>query len=90
MRMNIPNFEEIGLTVDWYLNKLYDGSSRILFIDDGLGEMEKYEKLSKQFASEMLFHYDRREGSLDALRDGIAKTKELARSINNRGGCQPG
>jgi hypothetical protein len=25
-----------------------------------------------------MFHYDRREGSLDTLRDGIAKTKELA------------
>jgi len=39
MKEQMPNFEELEIDLDWYLGKLFDGYSRVLFIDDGLGEI---------------------------------------------------
>jgi Protein of unknown function (DUF1638) len=80
MRKNMPNYEELGIDLDWFLERLFDGYSRILFIDDGLGEIEKFEALSKQFAEELKLRHERRDGTLELLVDGLARTKELARA----------
>lgn len=75
----MPNYKEIGLDIDWYMRTMFDGYSRVLFIDDGLDEIEKYRDLSKQFASELNFIHESRSGTLEILWDGVARTKELAR-----------
>jgi len=80
MREQMPNYEELGIDLDWYLSKLFDGYSRLLFIDDGLGEIEKFQALSRQFADEMSLRYECRMGTFACLIDGLARTKELARS----------
>ncbi len=78
---NMPNYKEIGLDVDWYMSKMFDGYSRVLFIDDGLDEIEKYRELSKEFAIELGLTHESRMGTLEVLRDGLARTKELAKGI---------
>lgn len=81
LREEMPDHEEAGIDVDWYLRTMFNGYQRVLFIDDGLGSMEEFEDLSRQFARELDLRYERRCGTLQVLRDGIARTKELARAL---------
>jgi hypothetical protein len=81
LREQMPDHEEAGIDVDWYLRTMFNGYQRVLFIDDGLGNMEEFEALSQQFARELDLRYERRCGTLETLKDGIARTKELARAI---------
>jgi len=69
-----------GMDSMWFLRQLFDGYSRVLFIDDGLGEMEKYLALSKQFATELNLRHECRLGTLELLQQGLARTKVLART----------
>ncbi len=78
MREHMPNYEELGLSLDWYMQKMFDGYTRVLFIDDGLGEIEKYVELSKQFAAELNLRHECRLGTAEILKQSLAMTKELA------------
>ena len=82
LRSEMPNFEELGIDVDWYLARLFEGYSRVLFIDDGLGEKEKFLELSRTFASELKLKHECTEGTLSLLAEGLARTKELALSTH--------
>jgi hypothetical protein len=82
LRSEMPNFEELGIDVDWYLARLFDGYSRVLFIDDGLGEKEKFLALSRTFAAELKLKHECTEGTLSLLEEGLARTKELALSTH--------
>jgi hypothetical protein len=78
LRKDIPNYEELGITVDWLLESMFDGYSRVLFIDDGLGDIERAIGLSKRFAAELKLTHESRGGTLCILKDGLMRTKELA------------
>ncbi|MGE5379378.1 MAG: DUF1638 domain-containing protein [Candidatus Saccharibacteria bacterium] len=80
MRKDMPNYEELGISIDWFLEKMFDGYSRVLFIDDGLGDMTEFIALSRKFAEELKLRHECRCGTLELLAEGLAKTKELARS----------
>ena len=80
MRENVPNYEELGIDLDWYMGKLFGGYSRVLFIDDGLPGIDEYITMSKRFADEMELKFDIRSGTLMMLSDGISRTKDLARA----------
>jgi hypothetical protein len=82
LRSDMPNFEELGIDVDWFLARLFDGYSRVLFIDDGLGEKEKFLELSRTFAAELKLKHECTEGTLSLLEEGLARTKELALSTH--------
>jgi len=82
LREQMPNYEELGLDIDWYLGVMFNGYQRVLFIDDGLGSMEEFEAMSREFAAELDLRYERRCGTLELLRDGIKRTKALARSLS--------
>ncbi|MDW5563140.1 MAG: DUF1638 domain-containing protein [Methanomassiliicoccus sp.] len=75
----MPNYREVGLDLDWYLRTMFDGYQRVLFIDDGLGNMEEFETMSRRFAADLHLRYERRCGTLELLAQGLARTKELAR-----------
>jgi hypothetical protein len=81
LRKDLPNYEELGVSVDWFLEKMFDGYSRVLFIDDGLGDMERPLELSRRFAADLKLRHECRDGTLAMLKDGLEKTKELARAI---------
>jgi hypothetical protein len=80
LREQMPNYEELGVDLDWYLKTMFNGYQRVLFIDDGLGSMEEFEAMSRRFADELHLRYERRCGTLELLQDGLARTKELARA----------
>jgi hypothetical protein len=78
LEAQLPNYKELGIDVDWFLERMFDGYSRVLFIDDGLGEIEQYERMSMDFAEDLKLRYDRRLGTLALLEDGLARTRALA------------
>ena len=80
-RKELPNYEELGIDLEWYLDKLFDGYSRVLFIDDGLGDRERLETLSRQWALGRNLFHESRCGTLSLLKEGLARTKLLAMTI---------
>jgi hypothetical protein len=81
MRKKMPNYEEVGIDIDWYLKVMFNGYSRVLFIDDHLGNEQECMDLSRQFADELDLRWECREGTLSMLEKGIAEAKELAESM---------
>lgn len=80
MRKKMPNFEEMGITVEWFLEKLFEGYSRCLFVDTGVGEREHFEALAQDFARKLKLRFESRSGTLDLLRDALAQAKGVGRS----------
>lgn len=74
----MPNYKELGVDLDWYMGIMFDGYSRCLFIDTGIGEREHYEACSKEFARQMHLKHESRQGTLQMLRDGLLEAKALA------------
>jgi hypothetical protein len=71
---------ELGVDVHWFLDLLFDGYSRLLYVDTGIGEREHYERRSKDFADVLRLKYEARCGTLEVLRARLNDTKALARS----------
>jgi hypothetical protein len=84
MRVQMPNYEELGIDLDWYLSKMFDGYSRVLFIDDHLEDVDKYLALSRQFAIELKLRHECRSGTMELLQQGLTSTKELASKERER------
>jgi hypothetical protein len=80
LRKELPNYAELGISVDWFLEKMFEGYSRVLFIDDGLGGIEESMELSRRFAADLKLKHECRNGTLTMLKDGLARTRELARA----------
>jgi hypothetical protein len=78
----MPNHKDLGVDTKWFLDQMFDGYSRVLYIDDGLADKEKCEAHSKEFAEYMHFRHESRCGTLSMLVSGIQRTKELARTFN--------
>jgi hypothetical protein len=78
MREEMPNYEELGVSLDWFLQMMFNGYSRVLFIDDGLGDTEQYIALSRQFAAELNLRHECRLGTQEILKQCLVKTKEMA------------
>jgi hypothetical protein len=64
--------------VMWFLEKMFDGYSRCLFIDTGIEGKEHFESLAQRFAEQLELRFDATVGTLELLRDGLARTKGLA------------
>ncbi|HTY47075.1 MAG TPA: DUF1638 domain-containing protein [Methanomassiliicoccales archaeon] len=78
----VRQLDEQGYGVDWFLHKMFDGYSRALFIDTGVGEREYFEALSRKFAAKLNLRHECRLGTLDVLRTELARTKDLARTVS--------
>ncbi len=78
MRKKMPNYEELGIDAMWFMERLFEGYSRTLFIDTGVGDVERYEALSKKFAEQLHLRHESRKGTLSILSAGLARTKALA------------
>ena len=80
MKVQMPDYEEMGISMDWYLARMFDGYSRVLFIDDGLGEIDQYLVMSRQFAIELNLRHECRCGTQEILEEALVRVKELARA----------
>ncbi|WP_019176299.1 DUF1638 domain-containing protein [Methanomassiliicoccus luminyensis] len=62
LREKLPNYEELGIDIDWYMDKLFDGYARVLFVDDGLGDVDAAVAKAKEFAEQLNLLYESRNG----------------------------
>ncbi|MCX6651249.1 MAG: DUF1638 domain-containing protein [Methanomassiliicoccales archaeon] len=74
----MPDYKERGVDLEWFLDIMFDGYSRCLFIDTGIGERERYEGLSREFARKRNLRHESREGTLEMLKAGLTEAKALA------------
>lgn len=69
----------------WFIRKFFDGYARCLYIDTGIGERERFEALSLEFAQQLNLRHESRDGTLDMLREGLKKAKMLAAEVGLKG-----
>jgi hypothetical protein len=74
----MKDFLDQGYDTMWFLRTLFNGYSRTLFIDTGIGDREHYLALSREFAAKLDMRHECRDGTLDVIRDALRRTKELA------------
>jgi hypothetical protein len=78
LRKDMPNFEELGIDEQWFLDRMFDGYSRVLYIDPGIGGREECEAKSKQFAADLKLRHESCDGTLEVIRFALDETKMLA------------
>jgi hypothetical protein len=64
----------------WFIRKFFEGYSRCLYVDTGVGERDRYEALSMEFARELGLRHESRDGTLRLLIEGLDSAKRLASS----------
>lgn len=81
--LHLDSMVEQGYDPMFFVDMIFDAYRRCLYIDTGIGDRERCEALSREFAAQLKLPHDSRQGSVDRLAEGIRKAKELAAS---RGG----
>ena len=67
-----------GYDADYFLDILFDSYQRCLYIDDGIGNSDYYREKSEKVAKDLKLKLDCRKCNIDAIRDAIERTKQLA------------
>ncbi len=81
--MHLDCLKEQGYDPLYFLKMMFDGYERCLFIDTGVGEREKWEMLSREFAEQLELRHECRGCDLRVLEKCLADAKKMA---NNREG----
>jgi hypothetical protein len=74
----MPNYQELGVDAQWFLDMLFGGYSRVLLVDTGVGDREDLRSRSRDMADRLRLRYEERQGTLQGLRDCLQRTKNLA------------
>ncbi|MHC1679882.1 MAG: DUF1638 domain-containing protein [Methanomassiliicoccales archaeon] len=81
----MPNYKELGVDAQWFLDMLFGGYSRVLLVDTGVGDREDLRSRSRDMADRLGLRYEERQGTLQGLRDCLHDTKDLASSLIRSG-----
>ncbi len=71
-----------GIDPQFFLDMLFESYQRCLYIDDGIGDEERYRKMSEDVANQLKLRLDRRRCGLGGIEEAIERTKGLA--VNGR------
>ena len=71
-----------GIDPQFFLDMLFESYQRCLYIDDGIGDEERYRKMSEDVANQLKLRLDRRRCGLNGIEEAIERTKRLA--VNGR------
>jgi hypothetical protein len=84
--LHLDSMVDQGYDSMYFLRILFEGYGRCLFIDTGVGESERFEALSKDFANELNLVHHSRTCSLALIEDALRDTKRLgAQEMARRG-----
>lgn len=67
-----------GIDPQFFLDMLFESYQRCLYIDDGIGDEERYRKMSEDVANQLKLRLDRRRCGLNGIEEAIERTKVLA------------
>lgn len=76
----LDSLRDQGYEPVFFLKMMFEGFTRVLFIDTGAGDTASSENQSKELACMLCMKHERREGTLQAISDAMIRTKELARN----------
>jgi hypothetical protein len=76
----LDSMRDQGYEPLFFMKMMFDGFTRVLFIDTGAGDVTGSETRSKELACMLCMKHERRVGTVEAIRDAVLRTKELARS----------
>ncbi len=74
----MPNYRELGVDAQWFLDMLFGGYSRVLLVDTGVGDRDGLRSRSRDMADRLRLRYEERQGTLEGLRDCLRSAKDLA------------
>lgn len=81
--LHLDSMIEEGYDPSFFLDIIFDSYERTLFIDDGIGDADKYETEARKFSDEIGLRTECRTCNLDRIKETIEKTKELGRSVTS-------
>ena len=59
----------------YFLRMMFDGFTRVLFIDTGVGNISESESRSNELACMLCMRHERRKGTLKAIEDAIQRKR---------------
>jgi hypothetical protein len=68
--------DKLDFDIDYVLGLLFNGYERVLFVDTGVGDREELLSKSRRFASDLNLRHERRDGTLEVLKDSWRRVKE--------------
>jgi hypothetical protein len=74
----MPNYQELGVDAQWFLDMMFGGYSRLLLVDTGVGDRDRLQTRSKEMADRLRLRYEERQGTLQRLRECLQSAKDLA------------
>jgi len=77
----LDSVEDESFPPEYFLNIMFDGFARCLFIDTAMPGAEECEKNSCELAQALRLRHERCSGNLDMIGQGLERTKELAAEI---------
>jgi len=81
----MPDHEQLGVDAQWFLDNLFEGYSRLLHVDTGVGDAEALQRRSRGMAERLDLRYEERQGTLQVLKDRLQNTKDLVSSLASSG-----
>jgi hypothetical protein len=70
-----------GYAPEYFLKMMFDGFSRCLFIETGVGDTPTCRCHSEQFANALQLRHDNTMGSLDLMREAWSQVKSLTSNM---------
>jgi len=74
----LDSMSDQGYEPLFFMKMMFEGFTRVLFIDTGAGDTAGSEARSKELACMLCMKHERRDGTVQAIRDAILRTKQLA------------
>lgn len=83
--LHLDSMVEEGFPPEYFLDIIFDAYKRCLFVDTGIGNREKYEIRSLDFATQLRLPHSCACGTLENVGAALRSVKELARSAAGDG-----
>ncbi|OPY33410.1 MAG: hypothetical protein A4E32_00696 [Methanomassiliicoccales archaeon PtaU1.Bin124] len=77
--LHLDSMVQEGYDPMFFMKMMFEGYQRVLFIDTDVGEKERFESLSRDFADRLELRYEERGASLHLFEKALQSTKALAR-----------
>jgi len=80
--LHLDSLIDEGYAPDFFLDMIFDAYKRCLYVDTGIGDLEKRQSLSIDFAQQLKLPHQCTCGTLENLTQAIHRTKALASSVS--------
>jgi len=80
--LHLDSMVDQGYGPEYFLDIIFDAYRRCMYVDTGVGDRERLEALSEDFARQLKLPHECRCGTLENLERALRQTKELAQRVS--------